>query len=384
MKILHICNGYADSKVHSYLTQALDSSEIEQIVYCPVREERLLGKNQFVGERISFVYSLCIKSWYKYVYHFKRCMLFRDMRRRISIKDVDVIHASTLFSDGGIALRAHRKYGIPYIVAIRNTDLNLYIKKLKHTHKTGRDILVNARKIVFISKGEMDEFLDSYFVKPVYTQVIDKVFLCPNGIEEYWHQHITYEPRTGHGILYVGDFSPNKNVVRLAEAISQLRQEEGFESVHLILVGGEKTGKAWKSNGKTQQIIDEHPEYIRALGKIFDREKLAEVMRSCCIFAMPSIHETFGLVYIEALSQNLPVIFTKGQGIDGILDKSVGIGVDALSITSIRDAIKELLINHNNYGNRNVDFSLFDWNNIAKAYIELYKEIKSNVSGKDM
>lgn len=384
MNILHISNGYADSKVHSNLTNALDALGVEQTVYCPVREKRLIGNNRFDGEHIHFVYSFCIRPWYKYVYQYKRWRVYRDMKKRINLGQFDVIHASTLFSDGGLAIKAHEDFGIPYVVAVRNTDINTYIKRLKHTHSIGRKILLGASRIIFISKGEMEEFCLSEMVTQILDKIRDKIAFQPNGIDDYWHQHICHVRRTGHDVLYVGDFSRNKNVVRLAESVQKLRQEKGFEDVHLIVVGGEKRGKAWKSDDNTQQIIDKHPEFIRALGKIFDREKLAEVMRSCCIFAMPSIHETFGLVYIEALSQNLPVIFTKGQGIDGILDKSVGIGVDALSIDSIRDAIKELLINHQNYGNRNVDFSLFDWNNIAKAYIELYKEIKSNVSGKDM
>ena len=62
MRILHISNGFADSKVHSNLTRALDDLGLEQTVYCPVREERLLGKNQFDGKHVSFVYSFCIKS----------------------------------------------------------------------------------------------------------------------------------------------------------------------------------------------------------------------------------------------------------------------------------------------------------------------------------
>lgn len=63
-------------------------------------------------------------------------------------------------------------------------------------------------------------------------------------------------------------------------------------------------------------------------------------MRSCSVFAMPSIFETFGLVYLEALSQNLPVVYTKGQGIDGMFDNTVGIGVDPLSVEEIKNAIK--------------------------------------------
>lgn len=376
MKILHISNGYADSKVHSNLTRALDDFGIEQTVYCPVREELLLGKNQFEGKHIKFVYSFCIKPWYKYVYHFKLWMLYRDIKRKINLKEYDVIHSATLFSDGGLAFKVNEKYGTPYIVAVRNTDINLYMRKLKHTHATGRKILLHASKIVFISKGEMKEFEESTFVIPILEKIRDKMVFCPNGIDRYWHQNITNELRTGHNVLYVGDFSPNKNVVRLAQAVIELRKCKGFEDVKLIVVGGERKGLTRKNDGKTQQIIDENPDALKKLGFIYDKDKLKDVMHKCALFAMPSIHETFGLVYLEALSQNLPVIYTKGQGIDGIFDESVGIAVDALSVEEIKNAIREILINYQNFRNAKVEFDNFNWHSIATKYIAYYQEIK--------
>ena len=156
MNVLHISNGFADSKVHSNLTKVLDELGIKQTVYCPVREERFLGVHQFDGKQIDFVYSFCIKPWYKYVYQYKRWMLYKDMERRIALDKFDIIHAPSLFSDGGLALKAYKEYGIPYVVAVRNTDINTFIKYLKHTYYIGREIALNAKKIFFISKGEMD------------------------------------------------------------------------------------------------------------------------------------------------------------------------------------------------------------------------------------
>lgn len=374
MKVLHITNGYADSKVHCNLTRSLDELGVEQTVYCPIREERLSGKNQFEGKQIDFVYSYCIKSWYKYVYHFKRWMLYRDMKRKVDLRKFDVIQAPTFFSDGGLALKAHKKYGIPYVVAVRNTDINIYIKRLKHTYRIGREIALNASKIVFISEGERKEFLESEFVKPIYDKIKDKVILQPNGIDDYWHEHIVHDLRTGHDVLYIGDYTPNKNVGRLIEAILQLRKEKGFEDVRLIIVGGEKVGTVWKTDENLKLLIADNPDAVKALGKIYDKEKLSEVMRSCALFAMPSIHETFGLVYIEALSQNLPVIYTKGQGIDGIFDESVGMGVDALSVEEIREAIRCIMVNKGVFGNAQVDFTDFDWHKIAEKYVGMYKD----------
>lgn len=71
------------------------------------------------------------------------------------------------------------------------------------------------------------------------------------------------------------------------------------------------------------QIIDELPQYSALL--------------------LPSVNETFGMVYLEALFAGIPVLYTRGTGIDGHLDGlAVGIGVSAGSIKDIAAAIDDL------------------------------------------
>ena len=49
------------------------------------------------------------------------------------------------------------------------------------------------------------------------------------------------------------------------------------------------------------------------------RSEVAEAMRSCTIFALPSRYEGLGCVYLEAMSSGKPVIACQGQGIDEII-----------------------------------------------------------------
>lgn len=375
MRILHICNDFAGSKVHISLARKIDEKGVSQIIYCPVREECLIGKNQFDGKNIDFTYSFCIKPWYKYFYHYKADMLYKDMKQNLDVMSADIIHAHTLFSDGVLAYKAHKEFGRPYVVAVRNTDVNTFMRLMRHTYHVGREILLNAEKVYFISSALKKTFEESKFVQPILDKIKDKFVLQPNGIDDYWHEHISYEERKGMNVLYVGDFSANKNVVRLIKAILELRKEETFKNLQLMIVGGEVKGGARKNDGKTQAMIDLNPEAIKALGKIYDKSKLAELMCTCSIFAMPSIYETFGLVYIEALSQNLPIVYTKGQGVDGLFDDTVGIGVNPLSLIEIKNAIKEILLNHSNYNNRSVCFDDFRWSEIADNYIKNYQAI---------
>lgn len=374
MNVLHISNGFADSQVHANLARELDALNMEQTIYCPVREQCFIGGNQFEGNNIKFIYSLCIKSWYKYVYYYKIWRLYQDMCSKVNLNTINYIHAHTLFSDGGLAYKAYKQYGIKYSVSIRNTDVNDYLRIMKHTYPYGRKILKNAENIFFISEGLKKTFVKTSFARSIIEDIKSKIVVQPNGIDDYWHQHISNELRHGHDILYVGDFTANKNVVRLGKAILDLKSLHGYEDVRLIIVGGEKKGIAWKSDGLTQNMIENNSQAIIAKGKIFEKDKLANVMHSCALFAMPSITETFGLVYLEALSQNLPVVYTKGQGIDGMFDETVGIGVDALSVDSIKNAIKMILDNPEKYGNKHVNFSLYHWKVIANNYYRYYKK----------
>lgn len=374
MRVLHICNDFAGSKVHCNLTKKLDEKEISQVIYCPLRNKKYIGKNKFDGKYTEFIYSYCIKSWYRYVYHYKAFKLYKDLRRNVNLKSVNIIHAHTLFTDGFLAYKAYKEFGLPYVVAVRNTDVNGFIRLMRHCYHIGREILLNAEKVYFISAALKEKFEDSKFVEPILEKVKHKFVLQPNGIDDYWHEHISCEERKGHDVLYVGKFSANKNVVRLAKAILELRKEEGFNDIRLKIVGGEEVGSIG-NDGKIQEIIDANPKVIKALGTIYDKDKLTEVMRSCSMFAMASIHETFGLVYLEALSQNLPVLYTKGQGIDSMFDNTVGISVNPFCVMEIKNAIKTILKNHLKYSNQHVCFEDFKWSDIANKYIRDYKTI---------
>lgn len=370
MNVLHISNDFAGSKVHSNLASALDKLGIEQIVYCPVRDNDLIGVNQFEGDHTEFVYSNIIKPWYRYAYFYKQRKLYIDMKSRIDLAKVDCIHAHTLFSDGGLAYKAYKEYGVKYVVAIRNTDVNLFMNYMKHTFPFGRKILLNAEKIYFISKALKQKFVESSLCDPILERIKDKMIVQPNGIDNYWLEHINNEPRMGHDVLYIGDFTPNKNVERLINAVSIVRLDSRFSDCRLIIIGGGRD-----KNQRVEEKIKQSGSFVEYKGKVYNKEEISKIMKSCAVFAMPSITETFGLVYIESLSQNLPVVYTEGQGIDGLFDNPVGLAVNPYSTASIAEAIKEILANHDAYSNRVVEFRDFDWRLIAQKYKGIYTDI---------
>ena len=110
---------------------------------------------------------------------------------------------------------------------------------------------------------------------------------------------------------------------------------------------------------------------------VLSKTEIIDLMHMTSFFIMVSHSETFGLVYIEAISQCLPIIYTKGQGVDGYFkDGEVGYKADSRDIDSIALAIKKV--------QSVFPFGLgpfienpvkkFDWKRIANIYKEkVYK-----------
>lgn len=370
MKILHICNDFSASKVHASLYQKLDALDVEQTIFSPVRDASLIGNNVFKSLHTDFVYANVVKPYHKYVYHLKRKHVFSEMLKRVDVRQFNLCHATTLLTDGGLAYLLNKKYHIPYFVAVRSTDINVFFDLMPHTWFSAKKILLHAERIFFISKALQKQFKEHRAVRSVIPQIKDKMVLIPNGIDDFFLDRVHHRSHTGHGIIYVGDFSSNKNVVRLGEAVLKLKKEQQFHDIMLTIVGG-----GHDNSNSVQKMISNHPDTMNYVGKIYDKEKLCSLYSNNRVFAMPSILETFGLVYLEALSQNLPVLYTKGQGIDGLFSESIGIAVNPLSVDEIAISLRRLLIDEK-YSNAGVDFSRFRWDAIAHKYLEYYKRIQ--------
>lgn len=82
---------------------------------------------------------------------------------------------------------------------------------------------------------------------------------------------------------------------------------------------------------------------VRLLGAMDEETLFAHLPRYLAL-ALPSHQETFGMVYLEALFAGIPILYTKGTGIDGYLDGiHAGVGVRAGNTAEISAALDELL-----------------------------------------
>ena len=111
MKILQISNDFFNSKVHVNLYKEL-SKDVKQTIYCPVRSAEQVGGNNFDAKETTVIYDYVIKPYHRYVYHIKRSVIFRSLQKKVDLQKFDLVHAATLFSDGGQAYKIYKKLGL--------------------------------------------------------------------------------------------------------------------------------------------------------------------------------------------------------------------------------------------------------------------------------
>lgn len=370
MRVLHIAGGFAQHPLYSQLVGQIHALGYDQTVFAPVRSNAELARQPAdVPGAIDYKYRLILRPVHRVLFRSKIRRIFGELSSCVDPTEIDVVHAHTAYSDGAVALRMHRRFGVPYVVAVRNTDLNVFMRFRPDLRWILCAVLGRASKIVFLSPVYRSEFL-SRLPRRLRCGIEAKSLVLGNGLDSFWLQR---NVGTSHGesgsvrILYVGDFSHNKNVERILRAVALLDKRM---SVRLTLVGGGGSGE--------KQILSalRKTEYSFAnfVGRIEDRAELRSIYRAHDIFVMPSFKETFGVVYIEALSQGLPIVHSRGQGVDGFFAPgTVSEAVNPRSIDSIAAGIEHLAGRLESVRTACIsEARRFSWESIAASYGELY------------
>jgi glycosyltransferase involved in cell wall biosynthesis len=366
MRVLHINSYYQTGAFYKNLFDRQAALGDEIAVYTPVPKGfdpagRDFGPYAAVDPNH--------RKWDRLVFQLKQWKMLRGALKRYAPGSFDVIHAHSLLTNGGIALSLHRRWGIPYIVAVRDTDVNVLLKRMPHLRPLARRILKHASKVVFLSSSYRDRALAPYLSGEALRDVMEKSAVVPNGIDALWLKDQP-APRQGADpgeakLLFVGQLVPRKNLpaaIRAAEALTA-------------------RGRAVKLTVAGQPVDEKVAEAAKAcpLVELLPPRPMAELMplyRAADAFLLPSGRETFGLVYAEAISQGLPVLYTRGQGFDGQFpDGEVGFAIDPDDPGAIADRIEEILADLPRFSRAALKGSRkFDWDGITQTYAAIYRE----------
>ncbi len=365
--VTHINSYFIASPLHSELVTALDKIGVAQQVFVPVQMAAQINRN--LPEKLqhgSVFYTHCFNTFDRYLWPLKMLKIWRAFKKHYAQQPAQFIHAHTLIVNGLIAYWAHKKWGVPYIVSVRYTDVYIFMLRSVFFRKIGIKILKQAKAVIFLSPAYRDIHLKRICPEFELEGILRNSHIIPNGINQFWlkNRKMTSKHHGVRNILFVGVIDERKNLLTLIEAC-EILNNKGFK-VALIVVGDGPLLRKMKS----KQYVTK----INFLGRITDRQQILIHYRESDILVVPSIIETFGLVYPEAMSQGLPVIYTKEQGFDGFYPEGyLGYAVNPKDPGDIAKKIKLIYADYDrlakNSYNESSDFS---WDKIATKFNEIY------------
>jgi len=365
MRVLHINSYCAEGKFYKHLYDSQKKIETDFSVYIPVRKGFDISK---INVKENAIVSETYAEFDRYLFARKLNRTIKDIKKNIDISNYDIMHAHSLFANGGVAYALYKQYKIPYIVAVRDTDINFFMKKFFFLRNFGKRILENASKIIFISPEYRENGLAPYIKDYKNSNVYNKSVVVPNGIDPYWTDNMylkQYDDDEIIKILCVAVIQKRKNLIRLADACKII--VDSGKKLQLTIVGRDDDKSILK-----KLLLYDFVKYVPFCPK----ESLINYYHNNDIFVLVSKTETFGLVYLEALSQGLPVVYTAGQGFDGQFPEGyIGYRANCQNINDIADKIIQTYKQrHKLSENGNMCLGDFSWLKIAKNYDLIYKE----------
>lgn len=365
--ILYINGNYPYHSLHSELVAKLADMGNEITVFVPINGTDAEGKYRCEHPKVNILYCNCVAKTDRVFFIHKVRKIAKTIEKTVDMTKVDCILGGTVYSDGIVAWLLYRKYHIPFSVAVRQTDITYQMRWRPYLNGLVRKLLHDTSKIVFLSPP-FQKRLDKFECDR------NKYVVIPNAVNDYWFQGQT-EFRTLHNpisLIFVGEITKNKNVSTSITAVAKLNQTDINAVFHIIGAGDEEEN--CRSLAERLNVSDK----VFFHGWQNSKDEIKKYYDQADIFVMPSFRESFGTVYVEALSQGLPIIYTEGQGIDGYFDQgSVGFSCNPEDADNIKRAIISIIENFQKISSRCITESRrFQWEKVSSQYNNILNDMR--------
>lgn len=229
----------------------------------------------------------------------------KNLEKLVFDSDVVILSPrSSIWKSYSQTLHFCKKYNKPYVIWFHIAlDEDIYRhrhgrKNFEETKKFLSEIFNDnlCRKIICISEGVKNLIYDLVENKEKLTVIYPGVKKFEKSFSNIYGD-----------LLYVGRLSEEKNVDLLIKSISILKRE--FPEVVLNIIGDGPSREKLENLVKKRNL----EENIKFLGHL-KREEVFPIYQNHKAMILPSKIESLGLVIIEALMNNLPVIVSNTYG----------------------------------------------------------------------
>ncbi len=354
--VLHLNSNYADA-FYAELFSSIKDRGYNNVVFVPQK----IGFDD-CPEAKNVIKSACYSMLDRFFLKRKSRKIFESVQEKVDLKNIDLIHAHSLYTCGVPAYYCYLKYKIPYVVSIRYNDVTDFPKYNPFSKKLIMKVLENAKSIVFITPL-IQKIAFKKFKILNDDNIASKCHIVPNKISDCFLNENgpkAIDKDKNLNILFVGRLVKIKRLELLAKYCSKLFKE------------GDKLTVITASEGKPIKLLKKY-DFIDFVGNV-KHDELATYYRNADIFALISKKETFGISYIESISQGTPIILAKNQAIDGLFkDGVVGYSVNTKSYKDFNDKIHSILDNYLEMSTQCIEKSRdFSTDAIVDKLISLY------------
>ena len=286
-------------------------------------------------------------------------------KKMVTKNKYDLAHAFFGFPTGWLCYRQRKK--LPYIISLRGSDVPGYNERLgvDYIILAGlfKKIWQNAKSVVANSKGLMElahKFTPELQIPVIYNGIYADKYYPAND------KKLSFPVR----LLTVCRLIKRKRIDLLVAALVESKRD-GLD-LQLNIAGDGNLLTQLKEYAENLGVSEK----VNFLGRIESNE-MPDIYRQNDIFVMSSEHEGMSNAMLEAMSSGLPVVTTKCEGVDELID---GNGVIAdVDSQSIYNAVAGIISDEQNYlamalASRNQGLK-FEWSAVANDYYALYQEV---------
>jgi glycogen(starch) synthase len=278
--------------------------------------------------------------------------------------DFDIIHAHDwLTYPAGIKAKEHS--GKPLLIHVHATEFDRSGSSVnKLVFEIERKGMEAADRILTVSNFTRKNVIEKYGIDAA------KVITVYNGIDPREEPNEIEKTIPEKIVTFLGRITFQKGPEYFVEAANKVLKK--LPGVRFVMAG----------NGDMMNRMIQRAAELRISSRFhftgfLDREEVDRLMAMSDVFVMPSVSEPFGLVPLEAIQANVPVIISKQSGISEILENAIK--VDFWDIDELANSIYSLLkypalSDHFKKGGK-TEITQMTWGKAAKKVKEQYQTI---------
>jgi glycosyltransferase involved in cell wall biosynthesis len=310
---------------------------------------------------------------------------------------LDLMHLHTGMRLGGIVRTAARLRGIPYVVSVHGGQLDApeaekrsYTDPTRHALEWGRAlgalvgshrVLDDAAAVLVLGRREEAELRRAH--------PLANIVYFPNGVDpERFATGDGAAFRSRHGIptgdrilLCVGRLDPQKNQLLAVRAVAALLAHE--PRLRLVIAGHVTSEEYANTLVQETRVLGIEDRVTIVRGIPIESPDLIDAYHAAEVFILPSIHEPFGIVILEAWASGLPVVASRVGGVpDFVRDGEDGLLVDPGNIDQVVQRVSHLLdcpdaAMHLGLTGRTRAHGEFSWDAATARLVAIYEEAVS-------